>query len=81
MQQQGQLQSPPVSTHWSNYDKSVADILGWLAVQDHLQKANKASVGNISDIEQLIVKQKVGGHHILIEFILNCTIIFFNIIE
>lgn len=58
MQQQGQLQSPPVSTHWSNYDKSVADILGWLAVQDHLQKANKASVGNISDIEQLIVKQK-----------------------
>ncbi|XP_052832324.1 dystrophin isoform X2 [Octopus bimaculoides] len=57
MQQANHLPHASTARH-SGYDKSVNDIMDWLALQNRMQKVNKAVIGNISDIEQLIVKQK-----------------------
>lgn len=59
MQQANHLPHASTAQH-SGYDKSVNDIMDWLALQNRMQKVNKAVIGNISDIELLIVKQKVG---------------------
>ena len=44
---------------WPEFDKSVSDLRDWLTLLDHMLKSQVVTVGDIEEIEDIIVKQKV----------------------
>lgn len=41
------------------FDRSVAELRDWLTLLERMLKSQRVTVGDISDIEQTIMKQKV----------------------
>lgn len=42
-----------------DFDRSVAELRDWLTLLERMLKSQRVTVGDISDIEQTIMKQKV----------------------
>jgi hypothetical protein len=42
-----------------DFDRSVSELRDWLTLLERMLKSQRVTVGDISDIEQTIMKQKV----------------------
>lgn len=47
-----------------DFDRSVAELRDWLTLLERMLKSQRVTVGDISDIEQTIMKQKVYSRDI-----------------
>ncbi|XP_077976931.1 dystrophin-like isoform X2 [Glandiceps talaboti] len=50
-----QIESP---SPWPEFDKAVAELRDWLTLLDHMLKSQIVSVGDVEEIEEMIIKQK-----------------------
>lgn len=62
-QSQAQTVSQPAVSKpdWTEFDQSVAELRDWLTLLERMLKSQRVTVGDVEEIEQMVLKHKVSA--------------------